>query len=96
MRAFVCTWRGEWPKTSMCPFVGVQQAEQQLDRRGFAGTVRAEQTENFAAPDFKIHIVHRARLGAIPEILENFGQSAHRDTTTSPNFDFNSVAQQQA
>src|SRR5438445_3727058 len=22
MRALVCTWRGEWPKTSMCPLVG--------------------------------------------------------------------------
>src|SRR5450755_4383521 len=50
----------------------IQQAEQQLDRRGFAGTVRPEQAKNFAAPDFKIHVVNRARLGAVPEIFENF------------------------
>ena len=55
----------------------IQQTEQQLDRRGFAGTVRPEQPEHLAAPDFKIHVVHRARLGAVPEILEHLRQPAH-------------------
>ena len=63
----------------MCPLRRIQQAEQQLDRRGFAGAVRAEQAENLAAPDFKIHVVHRARLGAVPEILEHLRQPAHGD-----------------
>src|SRR5208283_3218374 len=30
MRAFVCTWRGEWPKTSMCPFVGLSKPSSSL------------------------------------------------------------------
>ena len=58
-------------------FGWIQQTEQQLDRRGLAGTVRPEQSENFAAPDFKIHVVHRARLGPVPKILEHLRQPAH-------------------
>ena len=77
MRDLVCTCRGEWPKTSMCPLRRIQQAEQQLDRGGFAGAVRAEQAEDLAAPHFKIHVVHRARLGPVPEILEHLRQPAH-------------------
>ena len=30
MRALVCTWRGEWPKTSMCPFVGLSRPSSNL------------------------------------------------------------------
>src|SRR6266581_2157065 len=30
MRDFVCTWRGEWPKTSMCPFVGFSKPSSNL------------------------------------------------------------------
>jgi hypothetical protein len=56
---------------------GIQQAEQQLDRRGFAGAVRAEQAEHLAAPHVEIHVVHRARLGPVPEILEHLRQPAH-------------------
>ena len=61
----------------MCPLRRIQQTEQQLDRRGFAGTVRPEQAEDLAAPHFKIHVVHRARLRAVPEILEDLRQPAH-------------------
>ena len=57
-------------------FRRIQQTEQQLDGGGFAGTVRAEQAENFAFADFKIHAVHRARLRAVPEILEDLRQAA--------------------
>ena len=60
-------------------FRRIQQAEQQLDGRGFAGAVRSEQAKDFAATDFKIHVVHRARLGAVPKIFENFRQPAHGD-----------------
>ena len=77
MRDLVCTWRGEWPKTSMCPLRRIQQTQQQLDGGGFAGAVRAEQAEHLAAPDLKIHVVHRARLGPVPEILEHLRQPAH-------------------
>ena len=63
----------------MWPLRRIQQTEQQLDRGGFAGAVRAEQAEHLAAPDFKIHVVHRARLGAVPEILEHLRQPAHGD-----------------
>ena len=59
------------------PLGRIQQTEQQFDRGGFAGAVRPEQAEHFAAPDFEIHIVHRARLGPVPEIFEDFGQPAH-------------------
>src|ERR1017187_5377900 len=55
----------------------IQQAEQQLDRRGLAGTVRAEQSENLTLADFKIHVVHRARLRAVPKIFEDLRQPAH-------------------
>jgi len=55
---------------------GIQQAKQQLDGRGFAGTVRPEQAKNLAATDFEIDAVHRARLRAVPKILEDLGQAA--------------------
>src|ERR1039457_4131491 len=57
----------------------VEQTEQQLDRGGFARAVRAEQTEHFAAPHVEIHVVHRARLGPVPEILEDLRQAADGD-----------------
>ena len=63
----------------MCPFVGIEQAQQQLDGGGLAGTIRAEQAEHFAAPHLEIHVVHRARLGPAPEILEDLGQPADGD-----------------
>ena len=61
------------------PFGRIKQTEQHLHGRGFAGAVRPEQTEDLAAPHFKIDIVHRARLGPAPEILEDFGQAANGD-----------------
>ena len=57
----------------------IQQSEQHLDGGGLAGTVRPEQTEHFAAPHFEIHIVHCARFGTAPKILEDFGQPADGD-----------------
>ena len=57
----------------------IEQTEQQLDGRGFARTVWAEQAEHFAAPHFKIYVVHRTRLVASPKILEHFRQPAHND-----------------
>src|SRR3954464_9124579 len=30
MRDLVATWRGEWPKTSMCPFVGYNRPSNSL------------------------------------------------------------------
>src|ERR1051325_7432 len=57
----------------------MQQSEQQLHRGGFAGAVRAQQPEHFAAPDLEGNIVHRARLGTAPEVLEDLGQAAHSD-----------------
>ena len=51
----------------------VQQPQQQLDGRGFTGTVWAEQAKDLALADFKIHVVHGARLRAIPKILEHLG-----------------------
>ena len=59
------------------PFGRIQKTEQQLDRRGFARAVRSQQTEDFAAPDFEIDIVHGLRFGPAPEILEDFRQPAH-------------------
>ena len=59
------------------PLGRVQQAEQQLDGGGLAGAVRAEQAEDLAAPHLEIHVVHRARLGPAPEILEDLGQAAN-------------------
>src|ERR1035438_8228176 len=61
------------------PLRGIQQAKQQLDGGGFARAIRAEQAEDLSAPDFKIHVVHRARLGTVPEILEHLRQPAHGD-----------------
>ena len=63
----------------MCPLVGYSKPEQQLHGGGLARTVRAEQAEHLAAAHVEIHIVHRARLGTIPEIFEDLGQSAHGD-----------------
>ena len=78
MRDLVATCRGEWPKTSMCPLVGYSKPEQQLDRGGLAGAVRPEQAEHLAAPHLEVHVVHRARLGPAPEILEDLGQARAR------------------
>jgi len=77
MRDFVCTWRGEWPKTSMWPFVGFSKPSSSLTVVDLPEPFGAEQAEDFAAPDFKIHVVHRARLRAVPEILEHLRQPAH-------------------
>jgi len=63
-------------KNLTMPFRGIQQAEQQFDRGGFPGTVGPEQAEHLATPDIEIDIVHRARLGPPPKILEYLGQAA--------------------
>ena len=59
------------------PLRRIQQTQQQLDRRGFAGTIRPEQPKHLAASHLKIHIVHGARLRAAPEIFEHLRQPAH-------------------
>src|SRR5260370_35765463 len=58
---------------------GIQEAEQQLDRGGLSGAVWTQQAKDLAAPHFKIHAVHRARLRTAPEILEHLGQTPHGD-----------------
>ena len=58
------------------PLGGVKQAKQQFHGGGLAGTVRAEQAEHLAAPHVEVHVVHRPRLGPVPEILEHLRQSA--------------------
>ena len=50
MRCLTATSRGPRPKISTLPLVGLNQAQQKFQRRGFARTVGANQTENFAAP----------------------------------------------
>jgi hypothetical protein len=55
---------------------GIEQAEQELDGGGFAGAIRTEQTEDFAAAHLEIHVVNGAGLGAAPEILEDLGEAA--------------------
>ena len=57
----------------------VEQAEQHLDGRGFAGTVRPEQPEHLAAAHLEVDVVDRARLGPSPEILEDLGQADGTD-----------------
>ncbi len=79
MRDLVCDVAGRMAEDLDVAAGGIEQAQQQLDGGGFAGAVRAEQAEDFAAPHLKIHVVHRPRLGPAPEILEDLGQPAHGD-----------------
>lgn len=58
---------------------GIQQAEQQFDGGGFSRAIRPEQAEHFATADVEIDIVDGARLGASPEIFEDFGEAADGD-----------------
>src|SRR2546421_2270677 len=60
-------------------FRGIQEAKHQFDRGGLPGAVRTQEAKNLTAPDLEINIIHRASLGPIPEILEDFGQAADRD-----------------
>ena len=57
----------------------IQQAQQQLHGGGLAGAVGPEQAEHLAAAHLEVHGVHRARLGPVPEILEDLRQPAHGD-----------------
>ena len=48
---------------------GVQKLGQQIEERGFASTIGADQRVDMAAPDFQVNLVDRH------ESLEFFGQS---------------------
>ena len=55
----------------------IEQTEEQLDGGGLAGTIRPEESEDLAAADIEIHVVHGAGLGAAPEILENLREATN-------------------
>src|SRR5437867_2586210 len=57
----------------------IEQAEQQFNGSGLAGTIGSQQPEHLAAPDLEIDVIDRARLGPAPKILEDFGQAADSD-----------------
>src|SRR5262249_29323904 len=61
------------------PFGWVEQAENEFYGSGFARTIGAEQTENFAATDFKVHVVNGARFWPAPEVFEDFRQATYRN-----------------
>ena len=77
MRDLVATCRGEWPKTSMCPLVGYSNPSSSLTVVDLPEPFGPEQAEHLAAPHLEIHVIHRARLGPAPEILEDLGQAAN-------------------
>ena len=56
------------PKTRRLAGGRKEQAEQQLDRGRFAGAVRAEQAEDFAAMDRQIEGLQRPNLLPAPKI----------------------------
>ena len=58
---------------------GIEQAQEQLHRRGFPRAIRPEQSEHLALAHLEIHAIDRARLGPPPEILEDLGQAADGD-----------------
>ncbi len=60
-------------------FGRIKEPEQQLDGCRCSRPVRTEQAETLAAADFEIDVVDGARRGAVPEILEDFGEPADRD-----------------
>ncbi len=63
----------------MWPFVGCSRPSSSLTVVDLPGAVGPQQAEHFAAADLEIHVVHGARLGTAPEVLEDLGQSAHLD-----------------
>ena len=58
---------------------GEEQAEQQLDRRGLARAVGAQQAEDLAAVDLKIEGLEGLDLRASPEIAVDLGQVPRLD-----------------
>ena len=61
------------------PFRRKEQPEEHFDGGRFAGAIRAEKAENFAAFHLEIDVIDGARFWAVPEILEDFGEAANDD-----------------
>ena len=58
---------------------GIEQAQQQFNGSGLAGTIGSQQPEHLATPDLEIDVIDGPRLGPAPEVFEDFGQAAHGD-----------------
>ena len=79
MRWFLLTSVASLPKTRAWPSVGKQQAEQQLDRGGFAGAVGAQQAEDFALLDFEVERLEGPHLWPAPEIAVDLREGPRFD-----------------
>ncbi len=67
------------PATRASPRSREQQRGEDLDERGLAGAVGAQQPEDLAALDAHVHAVERADLAAAARGAERAGEPAHLD-----------------
>src|SRR5271155_368989 len=82
MRAFVCTWRGEWPKTSMWPFVGFNRPSSSLTVVDLPEPFGPSKPKTSPRRTSKSTLSTARALGRFQKSLNTF-VSPRTDTTTS-------------
>src|SRR5450755_4791235 len=83
MRDFVCTWRGEWPKTLMCPFVGFSKPSNSLTVVDLPEPFGPSRPKTSPRRTSKSTLSTARALGRFQKSLNTF-VSPRTDTTTSP------------
>src|SRR5665213_404134 len=87
MRDFVCTWRGEWPKTSMWPLVGLRRPRSSLTVVDLPEPFGPSRPNTSPFRTSKSTLSTARALGRFQKSLNTF-VSPRTDTTTSADFSF--------
>src|SRR5262249_42505607 len=83
MRAFVCTCRGEWPNTFMCPFVGCNKPSNNFTVVDFSDPFGPSNPNTSPFRTSKSTLSTARALGRPQKSLKTF-VNPRTDTTTSP------------
>src|SRR5580704_11587193 len=85
MRDLVCTWRGEWPKTSICPLVGFSRPSISLTVVDLPEPFGPSKPKTSPRRTSKSTLSTARALGRFQKSLNTF-VSPRTETTTSADF----------